>query len=854
MQARSFFDNPYVRLTDHGEQKILEMFWKKGENSIQKTWLLTKSMRTDDEWLQVVLGMARYGTMSWEVYCFIHGLPTRHCGSWLPKKDLPACGHQACADLANGAWQDMLPHESSKPTWSSRQSMECHYCQRERERRCWIIHENAVNETRYMEEPFVDAPYVHPFRQPSFHAQQLRAMNFAKARGRRIMWMKAVDRLCQQERRTQTEKEAQREEKWLTYHDRYTSGIHGLFPLILDLPVRFTDPPRNAYGYGIFKNSQGFIRGWRLDDADTKIMSQDVDAGERELALRKLPVSIFVEVPSANALLPVVDNKKIYEVKFVCKTWTLCDHIKIQRLGYPFVPDFGGTAHAYCGSTLNACIGDLLQWIATPRREDALRAYIIISRVRQACRFLIAQPFNPNLFQLGVLPGPDLLMKVLTDRMTPKEAEREWQKIVKNQQEKATSDRLWWMQKMMLPCRRCTDQNKGMEVKHPLSLFTTISPHDMEKIWKRVFAQGADLICFPCRHQLAKDAHTVNIVPCTNCAQLRPRRKFQAKFLAYWDNRQEEPLRCKDCSGVGHCRSQDDMLLCTGPCHGANGRLLAEHRFLETDIVQQEVGDVKTAVRCVRCVLTADDDMKNIPFTCDHCGQSKTLQHASYSTVKDWLLHLQFRNSARSCYACHFPPCTTCGNEPDAPLPPQERVKMRQGHAYMCANCSRRRCLTCNTVLVKHDAATQYCSQCIAQQRWHANYERLLEAIKANNGDLPQPQRNSNLKRSELWIWAVNWCKEQRKYYHAKNLATERIALLQNIPGWTWTPGEDAAGVIFAKNLEAWQEYYAKHGKHPPYLSGVSKWLRKVRENPPAEFLNLPKHLQELMLSPRTGR
>ena len=81
----------------------------------------------------------------------------------------------------------MLPHESGKNTWFERQALECEYCQEERQRRCWIIQENAVNETRYMEEPFVDAPYVHPFRQPSFHAQQLRAMNFAKARGRRIL-------------------------------------------------------------------------------------------------------------------------------------------------------------------------------------------------------------------------------------------------------------------------------------------------------------------------------------------------------------------------------------------------------------------------------------------------------------------------------------------------------------------------------------------------------------------------------------------------------------------------------------------------------------------------------------------
>ena len=275
VQANSFFNNPYIRTSNHGEQKILEMFWKKGDDSIQSTWLLTKSMRTDDEWLQTVLDMARHGTMSWEVYCFIHGLCTRHCGSWLPNKALPACGQQACADLADGAWSDMLQYDRLESNWEERQSLECQRCQKERQRRCWIIQNSTINQKRYIEEPFVDAPYVHPFRQPSFHAQQLRAMNFAKTRGRRVLWMKAVDKLCREEKRAQTEKEALREEKWLTYHDRYTSGVPGLFPLILDLPVRFTEPPHDAYNYGIFKNTQGIIRGWRLSDTDSEHINEE---------------------------------------------------------------------------------------------------------------------------------------------------------------------------------------------------------------------------------------------------------------------------------------------------------------------------------------------------------------------------------------------------------------------------------------------------------------------------------------------------------------------------------------------------------------------------------------------------
>jgi hypothetical protein len=34
---------------------------------------------------------------------------------------------------------------------------------------------------RHKRAPFVDAPFVHPFRHPSHHAQQLRAINFAQA-------------------------------------------------------------------------------------------------------------------------------------------------------------------------------------------------------------------------------------------------------------------------------------------------------------------------------------------------------------------------------------------------------------------------------------------------------------------------------------------------------------------------------------------------------------------------------------------------------------------------------------------------------------------------------------------------
>ena len=186
--------------------------------------------------------------------------------------------------------------------------------------------------------------------------------------------------MCQKEKRAQTEKEAVREEKWLTYHDRYTGGVPGLSPVILDLPIRFTETPRDGYPVGVFKNTQGRIVGWSLDEVDLKHINEDPCQGQHELVLKKLPLRIYIEVPTGKDKLPVIDGKKIYVLKWTRKIWTLGESVKVHRWGYPIVPDFGGTAHAYCGSTLKACIGDLLQWYTSPQASEALRAYMILSR------------------------------------------------------------------------------------------------------------------------------------------------------------------------------------------------------------------------------------------------------------------------------------------------------------------------------------------------------------------------------------------------------------------------------------------------------------------------------------------
>ena len=118
-----------------------------------------------------------------------------------------------------------------------------------------------------------------------------------------------------------------------------------------------------------------------------------------------------------------VNGRKFYTLLCQVKPCSLdrAGTIKLKRFGFPIVPDFGGTAHAYCGSTLPAAIGDCLSWDERPRREDMLRSYIIKSRVRQAENILIVQPYSPHLFRQGMLPGPQLLLEALLKRKTTTE-------------------------------------------------------------------------------------------------------------------------------------------------------------------------------------------------------------------------------------------------------------------------------------------------------------------------------------------------------------------------------------------------------------------------------------------------
>ena len=115
-------------------------------------------------------------------------------------------------------------------------------CKQERERRCCVLRgQNEKDEERFTAYHVAAAPFVHPFRHPSFHATQLRAITFAKMTKQRLFWLTACDKIVAQDASRGSEKDEMRNERWLEFHDRFTSGILGLLPLVRDLPIRFTE-------------------------------------------------------------------------------------------------------------------------------------------------------------------------------------------------------------------------------------------------------------------------------------------------------------------------------------------------------------------------------------------------------------------------------------------------------------------------------------------------------------------------------------------------------------------------------------------------------------------------------------
>ena len=108
----------------------------------------------------------------------------------------------------------------------------------------------------------------------------------------------------------------------------------------------------------------------------------------------------------------------------------------IKRFGFPIVPDFAATVHAVTGGQLPALIGEMDTYDATPSQEDALKGYIVMSRVEKADNIAIAQAFSPTLFRQGRLQNAELLLDVLRGQVDMEELPKRWEQIEKQRRQR----------------------------------------------------------------------------------------------------------------------------------------------------------------------------------------------------------------------------------------------------------------------------------------------------------------------------------------------------------------------------------------------------------------------------------
>ena len=86
----------------------------------------------------------------------------------------------------------------------------------------------------------------------------------------------------------------------------------------------------------------------------------------------------------------------------------------------------------------------------TPSEEDAVKGYIIMSRVEHADKIALAQPFSPALFRQGALRNANLLLDVLREKVKVEDLENAWDEIEihRSSKKKKLVDLTW-------PCGIC---------------------------------------------------------------------------------------------------------------------------------------------------------------------------------------------------------------------------------------------------------------------------------------------------------------------------------------------------------------------------------------------------------------
>ena len=109
---------------------------------------------------------------------------------------------------------------------------------------------------------------------------------------------------------------------------------------------------------------------------------------------------------------------------------------------------------------------------------------------------------------------------------------------------------------------------------------------------------------------------------------------------------------------------------------------------------------------------------------------------------------------------------------------------------------------------------------------WYESFGELKEIIESSGGLAASKHLQSNK-------YLANWIIHQRQNYFDNKLEQKRITLLENLPGWTWNPLEDA----WTTGLRQLQKYFDRYGDAKPPISFIDedefplgRWVSKQRD------------------------
>ena len=253
VKATAIYQNPFASGYSFQVAALQKFFWSRRPEGI--LFELTVEQRCADPWLSYVLKQARHGAMAHEVWCYLHGFPTLHPGSWDFGKAEVTCGRATCQQLVD-TWA------CSDCSWPERVTEECKVCQTERTRRCVIGRDQKAAK-------FLLQPYIHGLNAAKYIAANLRAKEVAAQQGTAILWIVAQDTPLFHLDTDATSELHARKSNWLQRHDQSTGGAVGLLPLIPDMPVRVTQTLPELRPYGLYKNTRGKLIDWTLSEQDT---------------------------------------------------------------------------------------------------------------------------------------------------------------------------------------------------------------------------------------------------------------------------------------------------------------------------------------------------------------------------------------------------------------------------------------------------------------------------------------------------------------------------------------------------------------------------------------------------------